>query len=208
MRTKEVTEKLGISKSLLYKYCEDFNISPAKNEAGKLEFVESQIELLEKIISLREANGITTIIKKLNISPVKEKEKLPDISRQSEEHFQEISQNNEALLNRLEMIENNFLDTLEDKFKNVLVLAQEYSKTQYLLGESKAELKAERDKIEVLKEGNTWEISRMNKDLESLKIERDRERQAKEDLEKRLDKISGDLEREKNKSIWQRLFKR
>ena len=199
MRTKEVTERLGISKSLLYKYCKDFNLNPVKNDKEQLEFSEMEVNLLERILTLRnDANGIDTIQRKLNLN----EENMQEISRILPDNIQEIEEASQALISRLDSIETSLLNTLDDKFTNVLILAQEYSKNQYLLGESKAELRAEKEKTELIKQGYERDISQLNKELTKKEMELENQRIELLKKHSELEKLT----EENNKSFWQKLL--
>lgn len=161
MRTKEIIQRLGISKSLLYKYVKDFNLNPVKNHKDQLEFSEIEFNLLDRVVCLRnESNGIDTITKKLNLQP----ENIQEIDK---EYPENIPDNSEALINSLQGLEKNLIRHF-DSLKEIVF---EYSRATEEIGYLKGKLEAKEDKISLICSGYEKDILSLKNEISKKNLE-------------------------------------
>lgn len=185
MKTKEVLEKLNIPKSTLHKYISDFSLNIDRNNKNEFDFSDDNIQRLETILKLKnDDNGIQTIQRILGVYE-------PDMNKNSYEHNQDM----DTIVNSI--------NHLESKFSELIDFSKEHSKASYQIGKLEAENRALNEKLSLLTDYSQKDITSLQN--ENMKLKQESLNQ-KEKLTNEIEELKAQLQAEKNKSFFQRLF--
>jgi hypothetical protein len=202
MKTREVLQRLNLSKHELFKCIEDFRLKIKKNANNELDFSEEDVAFISNVIKLKEEDhGVNTIknilgnIHELNLLDHDDKSYYDDVK---DTLFKKIPDNYvyEPEINVFNKgntdIENNILDInyKVDKIYQILEKSLElFSENSKL----KAQIEAENEKIRMLRESFEKDIENLNKEIERKSIECNQ-------LNERIKFLENELNKEKNKS--------
>lgn len=209
MKTREVLQRLNLSKHDLFKCIEDFRLKIKKNSSNELDFSEEDVAFISNVLKLKEEDhGINTIrnmlgnVHELNFLPQNEKSYYDDVK---DTLFKKIPDNYvyepeiKVFENKISTdIENNILDLnfKVDKIHEILEKSLELVSENSKL---KEKIEFQEEKIKILKESFQKDIENLNKEIEKKSIECNQLNERIKDLEEQLNK-------EKNKSGMTKLF--
>jgi DNA-binding transcriptional MerR regulator len=203
----EASEKVGIKESTLRKWEEDFKIDVPRNRRGYREYTEEIIKIFENIKGYKDSNhGENTIIRKLGLHDAFIQSEQPGNLERKEEVI-EVTYN---LHESLKDIETSLIARMDDKLDSIMELSEKYSRASYEVGSLKSELKSAYEKIDILKEkyeeklhlitdGSGKDINNLKKDLEKTEFE-------KQQIFEENEKLKAELEKQKSKTLFQKLF--
>lgn len=211
MKTKELSDKLGVKPATLQSWVRAFNIPVQQTKKG-FEFSENDIDKIIEIQKLREQdNGIETIQKVLG-----DNQQLISDSLADNENNQQLISNekdtNQALISRLDLIENNLSDKLNDNILKIAGMADRMNNMAYELGTVKADNKHLTSKladnqqlISEQKDTNQQLIS----EISELKKSLEEKEKLIQNLTKKNDNLvieNTELKEKANQGIFKKLF--
>lgn len=194
MNRREVQDLLGLKdESTLRKYEKEFNLEIEKNYKGHKIYSDEIINKLKTIVFLRkEGNGLSTITKKIQtdtnsiriseVENLENKEKIKDVGYESY------------------TIENHLLSKIDNKLNSILELSEKYSRATFEIGKLQAEKENLQEKIMLVSDSYTRNVENVQNNLEKSE-------QEKSDLKKKLEKLEMELQNEKSKPWYKKLFR-
>ncbi len=205
----EASEKVGVKESTLRKWEDDFKIDVPRNKRGYREYTQEIIKIFENIKGYKDSNhGENTIIRKLSLHDAFMQPDQPENNGIREE----VVEVTYSLHESLKDIETSLIKRMDDKLDSIIELSEKYSRATYEVGSLKSQLKSAYEKIDLLQEkfdeklflitdGSHKDINILKKDLEKSEFE-------KQQILEENEKLKAQLEVQKNKSLFQRLFGR
>lgn len=201
MRTREVLQRLNLTKHELFKCIEDFRIKIKKNSNNELDFSEEDVAFIANVIKLKEEDhGVNTIknmlgnVHELNFLSQNDKSYYDDVK---DTLFKKIPDNYvyepeiKVFDSKLSSdIENNILD-LNFKIDKIYEMLE---KSLELVAENsklKEKIEHQEEKIKILKESFQKDIENLNKEIERKSIECNQLNDRIKYLEEQLNKDKG-----------------
>lgn len=202
MKTREVLQRLNLSKHELFKCIEDFRLKIKKNANNELDFSEEDLSFISNIVKLKdEDHGVNTIrsmlgnVHELNILTQNEKSYYDDVK---DTLFRKIPDNyvyepEISVFSKNDSdIENNILDLnyKVDKIHQILEKSLELSSENSKL---KTQIESQDEKIKMIKDSFQKDIENLNKEIEKKSLEC-------KQLNDRIKDLEEELSKERNKS--------
>jgi N-terminal acetyltransferase B complex non-catalytic subunit len=202
MKTREVLQRLNLSKHELFKFIEDFRLKIKKNANNELDFSEEDLSLISNIIKLKEEDhGVNTIknmlgnVHELNVLTQNDNSYYDDVK---DTLFKKIPDNYvyEPEINVFSKInsdiENNILD-LNYKVDKIYQMVEKSLELSYENARLKTQIESQNEKIKMIKDSFQKDIENLNKEIEKKSLEC-------KQLNDRIRDLEEELNKEKNKS--------